>query len=229
MIDLLESNGEDSNNSSSFSNPKKKAHVVVESKQRFFISTKNESYEENNRESERMDIAVIGISGRYPQAETLDEFWENLCKGRNCITEVPKGRWDWNAFYHKDRGKVDSIYSKWGGFIEGIDLFDPLFFQIAPREAERMDPQERLFLETAYSSIEDAGYTPNGLSETRKIGVFVGVMNANYPTTSSYWSIANRVSFVLNFRETESRRRYGLFVFADGHPSCLREYSQRWV
>ncbi len=53
-----------------------------------------------------------------------------------------------------------------------MDKFDPLFFQISPLEAERMDPQERLFLETAYASIEDADYTPDNLCQSRKIGVF---------------------------------------------------------
>ena len=63
-----------------------------------------------------------------------------------------------------------------------------------------MDPQERLFLEEAYASIEDAGYTPATLCDSRKVGVFVGVMNANYPTGVSYWSIANRISYLMNFQ-----------------------------
>lgn len=63
-----------------------------------------------------------------------------------------------------------------------------------------MDPQERLFLQTAYASIEDAGYTPDSLCSSRKIGVFAGVMNKNYPTGYGYWSIANRISYLLNFQ-----------------------------
>ncbi len=55
------------------------------------------------------------------------------------------------------------MYTKWGGFLTDIDKFDPLFFKISPKEAERMDPQERLFLETAYAALEDAGYTPDSL------------------------------------------------------------------
>ncbi|MGR7977052.1 type I polyketide synthase [Bacillus velezensis] len=146
------------------------------------------------------DIAVIGLSGRYPGADHVDELWENVKAGRHSITEVPKDRWDWKTFYNEERGKWGSIYSKWGGFLDDIDKFDPLFFRISPAEAERMDPQERLFLQTAYSSIEDAGYTPATLCDSRKIGVFVGVMNSNYPTVPSDWSIANRVSFLFNFQ-----------------------------
>lgn len=146
------------------------------------------------------DVAIIGISGRYPQAETAEDFWNNLKEGRNCIEEIPKERWDWKDYYDKEKGKEGSIYTKWGGFIKDMDKFDPLFFQISPLEAERMDPQERLFLQTAYASIEDAGYTPDTLCSTRKIGVFAGVMNKNYPTGYGYWSIANRISYLLNFQ-----------------------------
>ncbi|WP_221663808.1 type I polyketide synthase [Bacillus velezensis] len=160
----------------------------------------NEEGSRTNGDPYIRDIAVIGLSGRYPGADHVDELWENVKAGRHSITEVPKDRWDWKTFYNEERGKWGSIYSKWGGFLDDIDKFDPLFFRISPAEAERMDPQERLFLQTAYSSIEDAGYTPATLCDSRKIGVFVGVMNSNYPTVPSDWSIANRVSFLFNFQ-----------------------------
>jgi polyketide synthase PksM len=106
------------------------------------------------------DIAVIGLAGRYAKADNLFEFWVNLKEGVNCIEEIPSDRWDWEKFYNSEKGKKGSIYTKWGGFIKGIDKFDSLFFHISPAEAENMDPQERLFLEVAYQSMEDAGYTP---------------------------------------------------------------------
>ncbi|MCX8131319.1 MAG: SDR family NAD(P)-dependent oxidoreductase, partial [Clostridia bacterium] len=146
------------------------------------------------------DIAIIGLSGRYPGARNVDEFWNNLKAGKNCISEIPEDRWDWRKYYDEEKGKRGCIYTKWGGFIEDIDKFDPLFFSISPREAERMDPQERLFLETAYACIEDAGYVPATLGNSRRIGVFVGVMNGNYPVGANYSSIANRVSYVFNFQ-----------------------------
>lgn len=145
------------------------------------------------------DVAVIGLAGRYAQADHIGEFWENLKRGKNCITEIPEARWNWREHYHPEKGRKGSTYSKWGGFIRGIDTFDPLFFHISPKEAEQMDPQERQFLQIAYSSIEDAGYSPEVLSRSRKVGVFVGIMNGNYPTGASYWSVANRVSYCLNF------------------------------
>ena len=146
------------------------------------------------------DVAVIGISGRYAGAKDIDAFWENLKAGKNCITEIPGDRWDWREYFHREKGKMGSMYTKWGGFIDDIDKFDPLFFQISPAEAGRMDPQERLFLEAAYGSIEDAGYTPATLCVSRKVGVFVGAMNGNYATGANYWSIANRISYLLNFQ-----------------------------
>ncbi|NRR01524.1 SDR family NAD(P)-dependent oxidoreductase [Brevibacillus sp. RS1.1] len=148
----------------------------------------------------RQDVAIIGLSGRYPQAGDVWEFWTRLKEGKNCITEVPKDRWNWQEYFSEEKGKRGYMYTKWGGFIEDMDKFDPLFFQISPNEAEQMDPQERLFLQTAYASMEDAGYTPATLGESRKIGVFVGVMNGNYPAGTSYWSIANRISYLFNFQ-----------------------------
>ncbi|MFA4132128.1 MULTISPECIES: SDR family NAD(P)-dependent oxidoreductase [unclassified Brevibacillus] len=148
----------------------------------------------------RQDVAIIGLSGRYPQAGDVWEFWTRLKEGKNCITEVPKDRWIWQEYFSEEKGKRGYMYTKFGGFIEDMDKFDPLFFQISPNEAEQMDPQERLFLQTAYASMEDAGYTPATLGESRKIGVFVGVMNGNYPAGTSYWSIANRVSYLFNFQ-----------------------------
>jgi polyketide synthase PksM len=146
------------------------------------------------------DVAIVGVSGRYPQASNLDEFWRNLADGRNCVTEVPADRWDWKAWFDPEKGKQGKTYTRWGGFLRDIDCFDPLFFRISPKEAKLMDPQERLFLETCYHAIEDAGYTPDTLGAIDRIGVFAGVMNARYNPQPLYYSIANRVSFALNFQ-----------------------------
>ncbi|WP_437581596.1 beta-ketoacyl synthase N-terminal-like domain-containing protein [Sorangium sp. So ce887] len=157
------------------------------------------AFEQPQRAASR-DVAIIGISGRYAQAMNVAEFWRNLREGRNCIREIPADRWDWRAYFDEEKGKPGAIYTRWGGFIEDIDKFDPLFFKLSPRDAEWMDPQERLFLEVAYEALEDAGYTPRSISPSRKIGVFAGVMNGNYPTGPSYYSIANRVSYLFDFQ-----------------------------
>jgi len=93
------------------------------------------------------DIAIIGLAGRYPGARDLHAFWENLCQGHDCITEIPSERWDYRHIYDPDANTSGTTSGKWGGFLEGVDEFDPLFFNISPQEAERIDPQERLFLE----------------------------------------------------------------------------------
>lgn len=146
------------------------------------------------------DVAIVGLSGRYPRARNLEEFWQNLANGRNCVTEIPADRWDWAAYYDPEKGKPGKTYTKWGAFLDDIDCFDPMFFKISPKEAKVMDPQERLFLESCYHAIEDAGHTPETLGDADKIGVFVGVMNSPYTPQPLYYSIANRVSFVLNFQ-----------------------------
>ena len=159
------------------------------------------------------DIAVIGLGGKFPMAEDLTEFWNNLLEGKDCITEVPKERWDYRDYYDKEKGTRGKTYSKWGSFLDDIDKFDPLFFGISPMEAEMLDPQERLFIQTVWHAVEDAGYTRNALSQDM-VGVYVGVMWGQYQLygatpladgtvltpASSYASIANRVSYFFDFK-----------------------------
>ncbi|KPA19123.1 polyketide synthase, partial [Candidatus Magnetomorum sp. HK-1] len=162
------------------------------------------------------DIAIIGVHGRYPQSNTLDEFWDNLKKGRDCIEEIPKNRWDIDAFYDADQTQSErgKMYSRWGGFIHDVDCFDPLFFNISPREAAIMDPQERVFMETVWGLLETAGYTRKDFSSIdHQVGVFVGVTNNDYDfltaqsygqgniimANPSFYKIANRISYFLNF------------------------------
>lgn len=164
-------------------------------------------------EKEEQDIAIIGISGMYPQAENLIQFWDNLKTGKNCIEEIPMERWDYRS-YMEQEGAVGRVYAKWGGFIPKIAQFDPLFFKISPMDAEFMDPQERLFLECVWNTMEDAGKTRKAL-EQEKVGVFVGIMYNHYQlngleaytkdrsipaVNSSYASVANRVSYIMDFK-----------------------------
>ncbi|MBZ5509495.1 MAG: SDR family NAD(P)-dependent oxidoreductase, partial [Acidobacteriia bacterium] len=163
-------------------------------------------------------IAIIGLSGRYPEAVNIEAYWNNLREGKDCIVEVPRERWDWHEYFSEDRSQSGHHYSKWGGFIAGVDEFDSLFFNIAPKEAKYIDPQERLFLQHAWMAIEDAGYTRAGLHVPHEqdlagqVGVYVGVMYTEYQLfgaeagvqgkrmgiAGSMASIANRVSYALN-------------------------------
>ncbi|MEO4030494.1 type I polyketide synthase, partial [Chromobacterium vaccinii] len=149
-------------------------------------------------------IAIVGLSGRYPEAWDLAAYWRNLSEGRDCIVEVPASRWDWREHYSEDRGEAGRHYSKWGGFIEGVDEFDPRFFNIAPKEAAGMDPQERLFLQHAWQAVEDAGLNRAALQAAAangragQVGVYAGVMYGEYNLSGSLASIANRTSYFLD-------------------------------
>jgi 3-oxoacyl-(acyl-carrier-protein) synthase/acyl carrier protein len=170
------------------------------------------------------DIAIIGVAGRYPGARDLRTFWENLRTGKDCITEIPPERWDYHLYFDPDKNKPGTTCCKWGGFLEGVDEFDPLFFNISSQDAERMDPQARLFLECAIATLEDAGYTRSkgdsrsyGMSQgselTGNVGVFVGVMYEEYQLFGAQAqiqgrpiaigghpsAIANGVSYFCNF------------------------------
>ena len=168
----------------------------------------------NKWQNDNDDIAIIGIAGKYPKAEDIEQFWNNISQGMNCIEEIPRERWDYRQYYDPDKKKKGKSYSKWGGFIDGVDQFDPLFFGISPREAVGIDPQERLFLMCVYKAIEDAGYTKeNIIDDERAVGVFTGVMYEDYQlyaaneqtkgnmitVNGSEASIANRISYYFNF------------------------------
>jgi thioester reductase-like protein len=111
-------------------------------------------------------------------------FWELLSAGVDAIGEVPEDRWLLRAYYHPDPSRPGKIYSRWGGFLDQIDRFDPHFFGIAPREAAVMDPQQRLLLETAWEALEDAGQVPERLAGTRA-GVFIGISSRDYADMQS--------------------------------------------
>ncbi|ESQ08587.1 MAG: hypothetical protein N838_21930, partial [Thiohalocapsa sp. PB-PSB1] len=125
------------------------------------------------------DIAIIGMSGIFPDAGDVHAYWDNLRQGRDSVREIPAERWGLEGFYDPDVSTPNRSYSKWGGFLSGIDQFDPLFFSISPREAELMDPQQRLFLQVAWQALEDAGYSPQRLKNS-KCGVFVGCWGGDY-------------------------------------------------
>lgn len=161
----------------------------------------------------KTELAIIGLSGLYPGAKDIYELWENLLNKKDCIQEIGLDRWDASKYY--EPGVKGKTYAKWGGFIDGMKSFDPLFFHISPREAELMDPQERKFLEVAYHTLEDAGYTGEYLNAqtNHEVGVFVGNMfndyllysgkseeNDGYISTGTVSaSISNRVSYLMDF------------------------------
>ncbi len=179
-----------------------------------------EEIKHKSDESDNYEIAIIGMSGRYPMSENIEELYQNLKAGKDCIEEIPKERFDYREFYDEKGGK-GKITCKWGGFIKDADKFDEEFFGIVPKVASIMDPQERIMLEVAWQAIEDSGYKPEDLTipnkDTRSndVGVFIGMMyddykvietqelvNHNYDALTEYWNspIANRISYIFDFR-----------------------------
>lgn len=159
-------------------------------------------------------IAIVGLAVRLPGAPDVAGFWQTLLGDAAAIAEVPASRWDWRAHYAPPGAAANTAYSTVGGFIDDVDAFDLRHFGIAPREAEAMDPMQRLFLQSAWTALEDAGIAPRSLSG-RRVGVFAGVGNAEYTslmraahcdndayraTGMALTLVANRLSYVLNLR-----------------------------
>ncbi|MBA3470233.1 MAG: SDR family NAD(P)-dependent oxidoreductase, partial [Herpetosiphonaceae bacterium] len=163
-------------------------------------------------EAQSQDIAIIGMACRFPGAADSAAFWELLCRGADTVGDVPGARWDWRAYFDPTPGATGKTYSRWGGYIEDVDCFDARFFNISPKEAALMDPQQRLFLQTAWHTLEHAGYAGAGIATT---GVFVGcsynhylqILNRHNPELAinhfaalgnNHALLANRVSYFLN-------------------------------
>ena len=121
-------------------------------------------------QDENLDVAVIGMAGRFPGAPTIDSFWENLVSGTESITFFSD---DDLAESHVDAHlRQDSDYVKAAPLLDDVDKFDAAFFGYAPREAQMMDPQHRILLECAVSALEYAGYASDAQEDP--VSVFVG-------------------------------------------------------
>src|ERR1700722_4641170 len=162
-------------------------------------------------------IAIIGIGCRFPGGiNNTESFWKLLKEGREAVSEVPADRWNIERFFDAEPGLPGKSIARRGGFLEGIDQFDPQFFGISPREAPYVDPQHRLLLETAWEAIEDAGLVLD-LERGSDLGVFVGISHNDYqaiqgtpwehsgigphsPTGCAHSIAANRISYCLNLR-----------------------------
>ncbi|MEY2536940.1 MAG: hypothetical protein QOG67_680, partial [Verrucomicrobiota bacterium] len=159
-------------------------------------------------------IAIIGYSGQFPDASDTAQFWANLKAGKDAVHEVPPSRWSIDEFYSESRTAPLKSYSKWGGFLSNAAEFDPLFFNISPREADYMDPQQRIFMMESWRALEDAGYSNTDL-DTRRCGVFVGCGASDYDhrlSQTDHWAesyaftgnassiLAARIAYHLNLK-----------------------------
>lgn len=149
-------------------------------------------------------IAIIGLSGRFPGSQDLNEFWKHLVQNNNLIASMPSSRLELI-----DDGNPSMLR---GAFLDQIDRFDAEFFSLSKNEAELLDPQHRILIETVWSMLEDAGYRPSQLSGTGT-GIFVGISGSDYVdllkehglgeeanSTGVRMTAANRISAMMDWR-----------------------------
>jgi phthiocerol/phenolphthiocerol synthesis type-I polyketide synthase B len=165
-------------------------------------------------EDHAKSIAIVGIGCRFPGGvDTHEAFLSMLREGRQGIGEIPSDRIDLQRFYDPTPRTPGKIMSRLGGYLSDIDQFDPEFFGLSPREAERMDPQQRLMLEASWEALEDAGIDAVGL-KGGKVGVFVGQWVADFeqrlsrhtdefdfPMTlgTGRYALSGRISYLFGF------------------------------
>ncbi|KAI9884338.1 MAG: Type I Iterative PKS [Watsoniomyces obsoletus] len=145
-------------------------------------------------------IAIVGMGAHFPKGHGVDELWETISNGLSSIQEVcscaisrntetneeqiPNSRFELSQFHSNEpsQAKGRTMATKHGNFIDGAFSFDPSFFNLSPREAKSMDPQQRVILQTALAAMEDAGYVENSTPTFQKdsFGCYVGVATGDY-------------------------------------------------
>jgi len=161
-------------------------------------------------DEDQRSVAVVGMSCRFPGGESLESFWDLISQGRRAIREVPASRWDLDAFFDPKLEQLDKMNTRFGGFLDSIELFDPQFFELSSNEATEMDPQQRLLLEVAWEALEDAGIPATQLAGSN-VGVFVGVSSCDFykslletpsraGTGVANSIAANRLSYFFDFK-----------------------------
>ncbi|MGF9909452.1 SDR family NAD(P)-dependent oxidoreductase [Brevibacillus porteri] len=157
------------------------------------------------------EVAIIGISGRFPKANTVQEFWENIRAGRECLDDFPVHRLEDGRALFSDQ-RFDHKRFKKGGYLDEISFFDADMFRISPKEAMSMEPYQRIMLELAYETLLNAGYETRDIIGS-KTGVFIGkdhvtgIEYRNYVSPDIFsltgsWPgiLASRISYAYNLK-----------------------------
>ncbi|KAH8169844.1 KR domain-containing protein [Sarocladium implicatum] len=166
--------------------------------------------------TERPAVAITGLSCRFPgDGVGPSNFWDSICDGKSAWSEIPRDRFNAEAFWSGDNKKRHGSITKSGHFLkDDVSQFDANFFSISRAEANAMDPQHRLMLEVTYEALESAGYPVESLAGTRT-GVFMGHFTGDYKelvlrdadamppystTGLNKTSLANRISWTFDLR-----------------------------
>jgi thioesterase domain-containing protein/3-oxoacyl-(acyl-carrier-protein) synthase/acyl carrier protein len=163
-----------------------------------------------------LDVAIVGVACRFPDADDAGQFWTNLLEGKGSIRQVPSSRWSTQE--HDSEAAEGKSPTRWAALLEGIDRFDPAFFNMPRALANLIDPQERLLLQEVYRAMQDACLDPKALAGSNT-GLFVGYEYLEYeqqirrgqidgsirglpPLTSASlnYYLANRLSYIFDFR-----------------------------
>ncbi|KAI5919289.1 hypothetical protein F4810DRAFT_511777 [Camillea tinctor] len=163
------------------------------------------------------NIAIIGLSAKFPSGEDSTQFWDMLKHGINAVSEVPSTRFDVSQYFRTSQpshGDSRWMPVKYGNFLSNPFQFDNSFFNISPREAKSIDPQQRLLLHASFEALEDAGYSPDATNTFQRetMGVYVGVATGDYvdnlrDSQDVYYSpgtlrafLSGRISYAFGFK-----------------------------
>ncbi|KUI67140.1 Conidial yellow pigment biosynthesis polyketide synthase [Cytospora mali] len=139
----------------------------------------------------RSKIAIVGMSGRFPGANSTEAFWDLLRQGLDVHREVPPLHWNKSTHFDPAGNSKNTSATPYGCWLDDPAAFDARFFNVSPREAPQIDPAQRIALMTAYEAIEQAGIVPDATPSTRRdrVGVFYGVTSNDWMETNSAQNI----------------------------------------
>ncbi|KAL4784871.1 beta-ketoacyl synthase [Aspergillus varians] len=141
--------------------------------------------------SDRGKLAIVSMSGRFPEAPSTESFWDLLYKGLDVCKEVPPRRWDVRTHVDPSGKAHNKGATRWGCWLDFAGEFDPRFFSISPKEAPQMDPAQRMALMSTYEAMERGGIVPDTTPSTQRnrIGVFHGVTSNDWMETNTAQNI----------------------------------------
>ncbi|KAL8327543.1 hypothetical protein RB597_003732 [Gaeumannomyces tritici] len=183
---------------------KENTELEVTLRQAAQISRESQTPIGNHGSTGRCKLAIVGMSGVFPDAADHEKLWDLLCKGLDVHREVPPERFPVATHVDPTGKAVNTSHTPYGCWIENPGMFDPRFFNMSPREAFQTDPMQRMALTTAYKALEMSGYVPNRTPSTRldRIGTFYG-------QTSDDWREINAAQTVDTYYITGGVRAFG--------------------
>lgn len=151
------------------------------------IAASDASDYQPSRSASNAPLAIVGMSGRFPDADSAEALWDLLSEGRDAHKVIPKDRFDADAHVDPTGKSKNTSWTPYGCFIDRPGDFDPRFFSMSPKEAQQTDPMQRLALVTAYEALEQSGFVPNRTRSSLldRVGTFYGQTSDDYRDVNS--------------------------------------------